>query len=146
MEQKNRKSPGICTYSLEKSIKEKDEEAAKLKKRKISEGEKLFFYMNTQRLSDMVPGPGNHCPHPISPKVHLNKTDYKFWVEKHKKQAQTFSQRESSRPAPGTHSPLNTTLNTFDQLSIEKDKSSKKNHFGLDARFEYTRPIKKKVF
>ena len=26
MEQKNRKAPGICTYSLEKSIKEKDAE------------------------------------------------------------------------------------------------------------------------
>lgn len=38
MEQKNRKSPGICTYSLEKSIKEKDEEKEKLKKRKVSVG------------------------------------------------------------------------------------------------------------
>ena len=35
MQKKSRKSPGIGTYSLEKSIKEKDEEAEKLKKKKI---------------------------------------------------------------------------------------------------------------
>ena len=38
MEQKNRKSPGICTYSLEKSMKEKDADVEKMKKKKIIEG------------------------------------------------------------------------------------------------------------
>jgi hypothetical protein len=47
MEQKNRKSPGVCAYSLEKSIKEKDLDAEKLKKRKYNIGEKIFFYQNT---------------------------------------------------------------------------------------------------
>ena len=47
MEQKNRKSPGVCSYSLEKSMKEKDADAEKLKKRKQSVGDKVYFYMNT---------------------------------------------------------------------------------------------------
>jgi len=47
MEQKNRKSPGVCAYSLEKSMKEKDAAIEKMKKRKQSVGQKTFFYMNT---------------------------------------------------------------------------------------------------
>jgi hypothetical protein len=47
MEQKKSKSPGVCTYSLEKSIKEKDLDIEKLKKRKYNFGEKIFFYQNT---------------------------------------------------------------------------------------------------
>ena len=47
MEQKNRKSPGDCAYSLEKSMKEKDADIERLKKRKQSVGEKVYFYMNT---------------------------------------------------------------------------------------------------
>jgi len=86
MEQKNRKSPGICAYSLEKSFKEKEADLEKLKKRKQSVGEKTYFYMNTERLSDIVPGPGMHSPHQISPRVRLNKTDHKFWTSKHSKE------------------------------------------------------------
>lgn len=85
MEQKNRKSPGVCAYSLEKSMKQKDEEINKLKKIKKSEGERPFFFMNIEKLSDGVPGPGNFSPHEVSPKARLNKTDYAFWVDKHKK-------------------------------------------------------------
>ncbi len=47
MEQKNRKSPGICTYSLEKSLKEVDADNEKMKKQKVSVGEKIYFYQNT---------------------------------------------------------------------------------------------------
>ncbi len=41
--------------------------------------------MNIEKLSDGVPGPGNFSPHEVSPKARLNKTDYAFWVDKHKK-------------------------------------------------------------
>jgi hypothetical protein len=145
MEQKNRKSPGICSYSLEKSLKEQDAENEKLKKRKVSEGEKFYFYQNTERLSEGVPGAGNYCPHPISPKVKENKTDYKFWVDKHKKEHDKFFQRDSVKPASGTYSPMNVTLTTFDRLANETAKPTKKQYFGSDARFEYTRQNKKKI-
>lgn len=86
MEQKNRKSPGICAYSIEKSLKEKQADLDKLKKKKQSTGEKVYFYMNTERLSDVAPGPGMHNPHPVSPKLTLNQTDHKFWSSKHSKE------------------------------------------------------------
>ena len=69
MEQKNRKSPGVCAYSLEKSMKEKDAEIERMKKKKQSVGEKVYFYMNTEKLSEIVPGPGMHSPHQISPRI-----------------------------------------------------------------------------
>lgn len=53
--------------------------------------------------------------------------------------------RDSIKPAPGTHSPLNITLSTFERFEKEHEKPSKKHNFGLDARFEYTRPNKKKI-
>jgi phosphopantetheine adenylyltransferase len=40
---------------------------------------------------------------------------------------------------------MNTTLTTFDQLAVELSKPTKKNYFGSDARFEYTRQVKKKI-
>lgn len=54
-------------------------------------------------------------------------------------------QRDSVKPAPGTHSPMNTTLTTFDQLAQDLAKASKKQYLGTDARFEYTRAQKKKI-
>ena len=56
-----------------------------------------------------------------------------------------LKKRDAIKPAPGTHSPMNTTLHTFDQLSKELDKSTKVKNFGGDARFEYTRENKKKI-
>ncbi len=56
-----------------------------------------------------------------------------------------MKQRESIKPAPGTHSPMNTTFTTFDQLKTELSKPSKKHYLGTDARFEYTREQKKKI-
>ena len=38
MEQKNRKAPGVCAYSLEKSFKEQQVQLEKLKKKKESVG------------------------------------------------------------------------------------------------------------
>ena len=47
MEQKNRKAPGVCAYSLEKSLKEKDDAVKALSKKKNFVGEKHFFYDDT---------------------------------------------------------------------------------------------------
>ena len=146
IEQKNRKSPGICSYSLEKSMKQKDEEIEKLKKRKQSVGEKVVFYMNTEKLSDISPGPGGHSPHLSSPTMRENKNDYKYWVEKHKKEGQVIAQRDAIKPASGTYSPMNITLSTFEKLQKDSGKpATKRNYFGLDSKFEYTRPDKKKI-
>ena len=38
MEQKNRKAPGVCAYSLEKSFKEQQVQLEKLQKKKESVG------------------------------------------------------------------------------------------------------------
>jgi len=116
MEQKNRKSPGVCAYSLEKSQKEKQADLEKLKKKKVHQDERTFFYMDTEKMSDSVPGPGNFCPNLPSPRIRPNKTTYKFWVDKHKKEGDATSKRDSLKPAPGTHSPMNMTLNTFERL------------------------------
>ena len=84
-EQKNRKVPGICTYSLEKSLKEKELEADKYKKKPVQKDlEKPVFFQNTERLSEGVPGAGQYCPHLPAAKDRLDKTNYKFWVGKHK--------------------------------------------------------------
>ena len=84
-EQKNRKKPGIGTYSIEKSIKDKQKEIQDLKKRVIKAGQKRYFYENTENLSNIVPGAGNYNPHDEIPNLKLDKTNYKFWVNKHKK-------------------------------------------------------------
>jgi hypothetical protein len=111
----------------------------------MHQGEKTFFYMDTEKASDSVPGPGNFCPHLPSPRIRPDKTDYKFWVDKHKKEGDVLSQRNSAKPAPGTHSPMNMTLNTFERLEKEHERPSKIHHFGMDSRFDYTRPSKKKI-
>jgi hypothetical protein len=38
----------------------------------------------------MVPGAGNYSPHDNVTKDRLNKTDYKFWVKKHKDETDSF--------------------------------------------------------
>jgi len=52
--------------------------------------------------------------------------------------------RENIKPASGTYSPMNVTISTFDRLANEALKPNKKQLFGCDARFEYTRKIKRK--
>ena len=54
------------------------------------------------------------------------------------------SKRLSLVPAPGTYTPMNATITTFDSLS-KSPKSPKFEGFGKDARFTYTRPEKKKI-
>jgi hypothetical protein len=56
-----------------------------------------------------------------------------------------FLKRDSVKPAPGTHSPMNVTLDTFEKLQKDLERPSKVHHFGLDSKFEYTRQQKKKV-
>lgn len=56
-------------------------------------------------------------------------------MSKHKKENDMCKQRDAVKPAPGTHSPMNTTLTTFDQLAIELSKSTKRQYLGSDARF-----------
>lgn len=56
----------------------------------------------------------------------------------------TFLKRDEVKPAPGTHSPMNTTLSTFDQLATEFKKPTKVHFLGTDAKFEYNRESKKK--
>ena len=57
----------------------------------------------------------------------------------------TFLKRDEIKPAPGTHSPMNTTLSTFDQLATEFKRPTKVHLLGTDAKFEYTRENKKKI-
>lgn len=96
-------------------------------------------------MSNLIPGAGNYSPHDVSPKARIDKTDYKFWTDKHKKETETFLKRENVKPASGTYSPMNVTISTFDRLANEFQKPNKKHLFGNDARFEYTRENKKKI-
>ena len=67
-------------------MKEKEQDLAKYRNEPIKEGiEKPVFYQNTERLSEGVPGAGHYCPHlPSNKKERLDKTDVKFWKNKHK--------------------------------------------------------------
>ena len=56
-----------------------------MKTRKFSMGEKRYFYEDTEFMSNKSPGPGMHNPHLDVPNLHMNKTDHKFWLGKHKK-------------------------------------------------------------
>ena len=84
IEQKNRKVPGVCTYHLEKSMKEKDKEILELKKKKQSVGDKRFFHQETSFISNGSPGAGTYNPHDRIKKIRKNKTYFKEWIAKHK--------------------------------------------------------------
>lgn len=136
----------MCTYSLEKSQKEKDAAVELMKKKKIFEGDKHFFYQDTEYIADRSPGSGAHNPHDEITKIRHNKTTYKDWVKKHHDEFEKRQKRDSNIPAPGTYSPLNATFTTFEHLEKKQKKSKEKLvGFGTDARFEYTRPDKKKI-
>lgn len=81
----------------------------------------------------------------------MNKTTHKFWIEKHKKEGDKLQKRKSVEPAPGTHTPIPLGYNTFDRIMtavLMKRKKKDKDvfhGFGSDAKFEYTRPSKKKI-
>lgn len=81
----------------------------------------------------------------------MNKTTHKFWIDKHKKEGEKMKKRRSVEPAPGTHTPIPLGYNTFDRIMTADQLKKKKNDksvfhgFGSDAKFEYTRPSKKKI-
>lgn len=94
---------------------------------------------------------GFYNPHDNIPHLKLNKTTHKFWIEKHKKEGENIQKRRSVEPAPGTHTPIPVEVNTFDRImttqTLKRKKKGKEvfNGFGSDAKFEYTRPAKKKI-
>lgn len=127
-------------------MKQKQEEIEKLKLKVVKATEKRYFYENTENLSDSVPGTSNYYPHLEVNKTKVNRSDYKFWVEKHKKESNIQRERDLKKPAAGTYSPLNQSYRTFDHTSRSSSNSSlKKNGFGSDSRFPYLRPEKKKI-
>ena len=105
----------------------------------------MFFYQNTETLSNIVPGAGNYSPHSLSPIQRMDKSDYKFWVNKHKLENEKIMKRDSIKPAPGTHSPMPSSITTFDQLAVLFRQPTKKRYFGADAKFEYSREKKKVI-
>lgn len=65
IEQKNRKRPGICAYNINKTDAEIKADIKKMAERKMSEGQKRYFYEDTEYVSNLVPGAGSHNPHVI---------------------------------------------------------------------------------
>lgn len=57
-----------------------------MSKKKIEQGEKIFFYSNTEVLADETPGMGAYNPHLSVDKVHKDKKTRKFWIDKHAKE------------------------------------------------------------
>jgi hypothetical protein len=94
---------------------------------------------------------GSYNPHDEVEHLKMNKTTHKFWIEKHKKEGDKFAKRKSVEPAPGTHTPIPAGYTTFDRImTADMAKRKKKDKsvfhgFGSDAKFEYTRPSKKKI-
>ena len=100
---------------------------------------------------------GSHNPHQEVPHIRANKTTHKFWIDKHKKETDKFKKRLSVQPAPGTHTPIPLGYSTFARImtadSAMKKRGDTKSEgkgrvfhgFGSDAKFEYTRPSKKKI-
>ena len=92
------------------------------------------------------PGAGNYNPHDEVRKMRLNKTDYKFWIGKHKTLDKTLNDRDSRKPSPASYSPKSMTMRTFDTMPVSpKKKKESQFGFGTDARFEYIRPNKKTI-
>lgn len=69
-------------------------------------------------MANSIPGVGNYNPHDEVQKVKQNKSDYKFWIGKHKKMNETFTQRELKKPTAGTYSPKHQSFRTFEQISL----------------------------
>jgi len=57
---------------------------------------------------------GTYNPHDNDiPHLHMNKTNHKFWIDKHKKWSDKLLKRNSVTPAPGTHTPIPLGYSTF---------------------------------
>lgn len=63
MEQKSRKRPGIATYHIVKTDEQVKAEQKKLSEKKQHDGQKRYFYEDTEFVSNLVPGAGAHNPH-----------------------------------------------------------------------------------
>lgn len=87
MEEKNRSSPAPGNYNLNKTEEQIKKQLDDLKSKKRYEGDKHFFYQNTEQLSSQVPGMGSYNPHDEVPHLKMNKTTHKLWIEKHKKES-----------------------------------------------------------
>lgn len=56
-------------------------------------------------------------------------------MKKHRIETETATKRDSKIPGPATHSPMNISIVTFDQLAIRFEQPTKKRCFGTDAKF-----------
>lgn len=89
---------------------------------------------------------GTYNPHLSVDKIKLNKTDHKFWIDKHGKNDKLNTTRELARPNPASYSPTNQSYDTFQRtFSLPKKDRLVKNGFGSDARFPYVRQNKKVI-
>jgi hypothetical protein len=84
--------------------------------------------------------------------VHIKKdrTNYTFWIDKHKKDNEKKRRRSLKETDPGTYRPVSASFSSFDKIKIDHEKREKKlskekpkHGFGSsDAKFDYGR-IKK---
>jgi hypothetical protein len=93
---------------------------------------------------------GAYNPHLEVPHIKVDKTNHKFWIDKHKKEGEKMAKRRSVEPAPGTHTPIPAGYTTFERIMTagqvkRKKKDMTSTGFGTDSKFEYTRPSKKKI-
>ena len=88
----------------------------KLRTRKFSVGEKRYFYEDTEFVSNKTPGPGMHSPHLDVPNLHMNKTDHKFWIGKHKKESEYWKKKRGSVPGPNSYDHIPLEYNTFHRI------------------------------
>lgn len=93
MKAKNHPVPGVGAYNLEKSLQDIQKLLEKNKSKKVTQGEKRYFHMDTTFLADKVPGAGHCNPHEEVQKLHKSIGDWKYWIKKHNKQEKTMSMR-----------------------------------------------------
>lgn len=89
---------------------------------------------------------GNYNPHLSVVHIRPQKTDPKYWIERHKKMSQSYKKKRLSETAPGCYTPCRLDVTTFDKIwAVEKMNKQKKNMrstFGTDAKFPYQRKCK----
>ena len=125
-EEKNRKKSAPGSYNLNKTDSQIKEELEKYKSRKQSVGPKRYFYEDTEYISNTNPGPGKHNPHLEVEHLHMNKTDHKFWLGKHKKEDAYWKKKRGSVPSPFSYSPSPLEYDTFNRIATSQGKRKKK--------------------
>ena len=73
-----------------------------------------------------MPGSGSYCPHDEVVHYKKERTDHKFWVEKHKKENERNRKRSLKETDPGTYRPVSASFNSFDRIKIDNDRRQKK--------------------